>query len=46
MMKKVEYVTPVTEVLAIQYEGIMCGSVDASIRGAKFDDGYDEQSWD
>ena len=46
MKKNVEYVTPVTEVLEFKYEGIVCGSVDASIRGAKFDDSYDDQSWD
>lgn len=45
MKKNVEYVTPVTEVLEFKYEGIICGSVDASISGAKFDS-YDDQSWD
>ena len=46
MKQKVEYVTPVTEVLTIQYEGIVCGSADASIRGAKFENDYDDQGWD
>ena len=44
MKKKVEYVTPVTEVLAIQYEGIVCGSADGL--GAKFNNEYDDQEWD
>ena len=51
MKKKVVYSAPVTEVLAMKSEGVICGSILTTATIASFDPvstgvNYDLQSWD
>lgn len=51
MMKKKLYLSPFTESLALQSEGVVCGSIQSTLAITAFDPisqgvNYDEQHWD
>ena len=51
MMKKKLYLSPFTESLALQSEGVVCGSIQSTLAITAFDPigggaGYQEQHWD